>query len=269
MSFSPVLPMSGYAGWTFLKRTAALQAKTFANQTVVKREETYFREKIATISTAEELVADPRLLRVALTAYGLEADMPNKFFIRKILTDGTLTTNALANKLADKSYAAFSKAFGFGDFATPRTKLSDFADTILSRYREKQFQAAVGEQNADFRLAMNAETQLADLAASSASDKSKWYTVLGSSPMRQVFETAFGLPAAFGGIDIDKQVEVLQTRARGTFGTDTISQFADEEAMQKLVRLFIIRSEIASASAIVSRAQTALTLLQQARTQPL
>ncbi|MEF3048090.1 DUF1217 domain-containing protein [Pseudotabrizicola sp. L79] len=269
MTFNPILPTSGYAGWTFLKRTEAQQTQAFANQTSVKREEAYFREKIGTISSADALVADPRLLRVALTAYGLEADMPNKFFIKKILTDGTLSTTALANRMTDKSYVAFSKAFGFGDFSTPRTKLSDFADKLLLRYREKQFQSAVGEQNSDFRLAMNAETQLGELAASSASDKSKWYTVLGSSPMRKVFEVAFGLPSSFAGIDIDKQVEVLQARTRSTFGADTISQFTDEESMQKLVRLFIVRSEVASLSSNASGAQTALTLLQQTRFQTL
>lgn len=263
MSFSPVVPVSGYAGWIFLKRTQAQQAKTFANQVQTRREEAYFRDRIPEVSSAEQLVADPRLMRIALTAFGLEGDLPNKYFIRRVLEDGTLKPEALANRLADKRYAALSKAFGFGDFSVPRTRISDFSDKILSRYQEKAFQSAVGTQNADFRLALNAETQLADLANSTASEASKWFTVLGSPPLRQVFEKAFGLPGAFAGIDIDKQVDILQERARGVFGDQSVSQFSSEEKMEKLVRLFIVRSEVSALAAGLSPAQTALTLLQQ------
>ena len=75
MSFQPVIPLAGYAGWTFLKRTmekqqAALQA-TPANQ----RDEAYFRANVGKVNSAKELVADRRLLKVALTAFGLEADI--------------------------------------------------------------------------------------------------------------------------------------------------------------------------------------------------
>lgn len=263
MSFNPVLPLAGYAGWMFLKRTAATQLEAYSSQTSITRDSAYFREKIGGINSADELVNDHRLLRVALSAYGLEADLPNKFFIKKVLEDGTLDPKALANKLADKRYAEFSRAFGFGDFSTPRTKISDFADKLLKRYVEKQFQASVGEQNPSFRIAMNAETQLKDLAGSSSADRSKWFTVLGSPPLREVFEKAFGLPSAFAAIDLDKQVEVLQERTRSAFGTADLSQFRDSEKMSKLVRMFVVRSEIAEYAPSISSGQIALTLLQQ------
>ncbi len=116
MTFQPVIPFGGFAGWAFLKRTlpaqqAALQA-TPANQ----RDEEYFRANIGKIKSADELISDRRLLQVALTAYGLEGDINNKAFIRKVLSDGTLSENALSNRLADKQYQKLSAAFGFGDF---------------------------------------------------------------------------------------------------------------------------------------------------------
>ncbi|WP_435256946.1 DUF1217 domain-containing protein [Thioclava sp. FR2] len=255
--------MAGYAGWMFLKRTAATQLAAYSAQASVTKDSAYFREKIGGIKSAEELVSDQRLLRVALSAHGLEADLPNKFFIKKVLQDGTLDPKALSNRLADKRYSEFAKAFGFGDFSTPRTKLSDFADKLLKKFVEKQFQASVGEQNSSFRIAMNAETQLKDLARSSTAESSKWFSVLGSPPLREVFEKAFGLPPTFAAIDLDKQVEVLQDRTRTAFGSAVISQFSDEEKIDKLVRMFVIRSETADYAANVSRGQIALTLLQQ------
>ncbi len=244
MSFSPVVPLSGYAGWTILKRTATAQKATFEAVSTLKRDEAYFREKIGTIKTAEALVADKRLLRVALGAFGLDADLSNTYFIKKVLSDGTLSTGALANKLADKQYTKLSKAFGFGDYSTPRTQISTFADDIMKAYKTRQFEIAVGESNSDMRLAMNAEREITVLAKQSGSNDTKWYTIMGSPPLRTVFETALGLPKSFAAIDIDQQLSVLQTKSAKIFGSSNISQFSDPAKLEGLIRTFLIKSEV-------------------------
>lgn len=263
MTFAPVIPFSGLAGWGFLKRTYAAQSHAFAAQASITREEAHFRSKIADIDTAEELVSDPRLLRVALTSFGLEADMPNRFFIRKILEDGTLTTTALSNRLANKQYQKLSAAFGFGDFRTPRTKLSDFPDQILTQYRRSAFAESVGRNNNDFRLALNLEAQLPELAQSTASDRTKWFTVLGSPPLRKVFEVAFGLPSSFGAIDLDLQVKSMIEGAERVFGEGTVSQFTNPDRVSDLVRRYLARAEIQQTSSQLQSGMAALTLLRQ------
>lgn len=267
MTYTPVLPVGGYAGWSFLKRTMASQTTAFNEQASVKREEAYFREKIGSIATAEQLVKDPRLLRVALGAFGLEGDIGNKFFIRKILQDGTINPDALANKLANKQYRKFAEAFGFGNFAIPNTVMSDFADKILTPYKSQQFAVAVGNRNDDMRLALNAETTLAELSAAPGSTATQWFTVLGNPPLRKVFEKAFGLPVAFGAIDLDRQVETMQSRAKSMFGENDVAQFKDPEKVDKLIKQFLLRSELAANASSLGSGQIALTLLQQSTTQ--
>ena len=71
MSFQPVLPLTGYAGWSFLKRTMARQQVAQQASPMQKQDEAYFREKIGKVKTAEQLVNDRRLLRVSL------ADVPS------------------------------------------------------------------------------------------------------------------------------------------------------------------------------------------------
>lgn len=265
MTYTPVLPTGGYAGWAFLKRTMAQQTRAFETSPAVKRDEAYFRENIGKIETAEQLVNDPRLLRVALGAFGLQADTGNKFFIQKILEGGTLRPDALANRLANKQYQKLASTFGFGNVSSPRTKLSDFAEKIIAPYKSQQFSIAVGSQNDDMRLALNVERELPDLANSSASSVSKWYSILGSPPLRVVFERAFNLPTAFGAIDIDKQVEILQRRAESMFGSSDLSQFNNPDTLDKLVRGFLLQSELAASGPGFSTGQIALTLLQQSR----
>ncbi|MBC7476857.1 MAG: DUF1217 domain-containing protein, partial [Pseudorhodobacter sp.] len=161
MTYTPVIPVSGYAGWTFLKRTLAKQTETYIKSPDIKRDEDYFRANIGKVTTAADLVKDRRLLKVALGAYGLDADIDNKAFIQKVLEGGTLTASALAYRLADKQYLKMTAAFGFGDYTIPATKLSNFPDKIIAAYESRGFEAAVGEADGDLRLALNAKRELA------------------------------------------------------------------------------------------------------------
>lgn len=266
MSFTPVVPFGGYAGWKFVVRTRAAQQEAFFSSAPQQREEAYFRERIGAIGSAEALVSDRRLLSVALGAFGLGDDINNRYFVRKILEDGTLDPDALANKLADKRYLEFSKAFGFGDFAVPSTKLSDFADKILAGYRTRRFEAVVGDQDPQMRFALNAERELGVLATRSISNDAKWFNVLGSPPLREVVQVAFGLPRAFASIDIDQQVSVLKNRAERLLGSSDVGQFTAPDKVEDLVRLYLLRSETQGFGAGYSASNAALTLLQTAGT---
>ena len=145
----------------------------------------------------------------------------------------------------------------------PRTKLSTFADEILAQYRARSFETAVGEQNNTYRLAMNAERELPALAAKSTSATAKWYTVLGNAPLREVMQTALGLPKSFSSIDIDQQVTVLKARAEAAFGSSDLAQFKDMGKMEALTRRFLLQSEIQGQAVASSPAARALTLLQR------
>lgn len=263
MTFSPVLPGTGYAGWTFLQRTKPAQTATFNKSPELARDEAYFREKIASVKTVDDLMGDRRLLKVALGAYGLEGDLGSKAFIRKVLADGTLKEGALSSRLADKQYEKLSGAFGFGDFGAPNTQLSDFADKIIGLYRTRSFEVAVGKQNNDFRLSLSAERELAELSASTAGEDTKWFKILGSAPLRSVFQKALGLPSSIGGIDLDKQLATYKAQAEKLFGSDTVSQFTDTAKVDTLVRRFLVQSEAEGLGGTSGGAGLALQMLRQ------
>lgn len=261
MTFTPIVPFGGYSGWAFLKRTLASQRTAFDTSATVKRDEDYFRKNIGKINSADDLVADRRLLQVALGAYGLEGDINNKYFIKKVLADGTLKDGTLANRLSNKQYEKLSAAFGFGDFSTPRNKISDFADKTMALFKERQFETAVGDQNSDFRIALNAERELPALAKKTSSEDTLWYTVLGNIPLRRVFEGALGLPQSFGSIDLDQQLSTMKARLESRFGSNSLRQFSDPTKVEKIIRQFLVQSDVASASAQSSQG-SALELLQ-------
>lgn len=263
MSYQPVIPAAGYLGWTYLKRTLERQQALAQSSPTNRRDEVYFREKIVKITSADDLVSDRRLLRIALTAFGLEADTNAKAFIRKVLSDGVSDPTALANRLADKRYRNLAETFGLGKGQHNLTQSNGFADALLNGYRQRSFEASIGEQNGAMRLALNAERELTALAKVAASEDAKWFTLMGNKPLRAVIETAFGLPASFGRLDIDQQLKTLKSMAQKTYGSSSVSQFSDPKTMDKLVRTYLVRDQLAAGQIGTSPAQVALQLLSR------
>jgi hypothetical protein len=268
MSFQPALPIGGYAGWQFLKRTMEAQQAQLARSPALQRDTEYFRETIGKISSAEELVGDRRLLRVALGAFGLDDDLANRFFIRKVLEEGTVERGALATRLADTRYREMSAAFGFGPGEVPGVRTPGFSDRIVAAFESRQFERAVGVQNEDMRLALNLTRDLADVARRDSSERAKWFTVMGTPPLRQVFETAFGLPRGFGLLDVDRQQEILQDKAQRLFGDTSVAQFADPAKMDDLVRRFLLQAELENGALGPTTRGLAAVQLLQPLTQP-
>lgn len=261
MTFQPILPIGGFAGWRVLQQTLPTQKAAFEASPTRSRDTEYFKENIGSVQTAQALVDDRQLLSVALGAFGLDEDIDNKAFIERVLSDGYSDDDALANRLADKRYLEFSEAFGFGEGLPPRTNLAGFTEEILAAYEERQFEVAIGNQDGDMRLALGAKREMADLAAGEQSDLAKWYTLLGSPPMRAVFEKALNLPASIATVDIDRQVEFFQEASNRIFGTADLTEFDDEDLQEDVIRRFLVTSQIDAGPSAFTRGATALVLL--------
>ena len=95
--FQPVVPFGGLAGWRFLQASLTTQQAAHENSGPIQRDVAYFRDNISKITSAEALVSDRRMLSVALGAFGLDGDINNTYFVRTVLEQSTLDTEALAN----------------------------------------------------------------------------------------------------------------------------------------------------------------------------
>ncbi len=261
MSFQPSIIGTGLVGWQFLQSTQERQREVFNASPLLQRDTEYFAENIGSVLTAEDLVSDRRLLRVALGAFGLQDDINNKFFIQKVLEEGATDDTALANRLSDDRYKSMAEAFGF-DTVFPGPLQSTFSDDIIARFQQQEFEVAVGEQDQALRLAMNFQRGLVEISEAGSTDDAKWFRLMGTPPVRTVMETALGLPSSFGQLDIDEQLEVFRDKATARFGVGEIDELIAEEPMNDVVQAYLLRDQINQFSATTSAAQTALTLLQ-------
>ena len=264
MSFQPIIPLSGLGGWAFLNATRESQTDAFERSPRISRDTAYFETTIGDITSAKELVSDRRLLRIALGAFGLQDDLDNRFLIRRVLEGGVTREDALANRMSDERYKSMAEAFGFGDGGTPSTQRAGFGAEITERYRQISFEVAVGDQDESLRLALNAERALAEIVSEpSQSQDALWFRIMGTPPLRRVFEVALGLPESFAQLDLDKQLEVFKERSESQLGIAQLADLADAKTMDTLVERYLLRNQVAGMQRQSSNA-IALTLLQQA-----
>lgn len=252
------LGAQGLLGWKILQRTEDRQMQAVAKDAQVQRETAYFRDRIEITSSADALVDDYRMLRVALSAFGLEDDISNRAFIKKILQSDLSDSKSLANRLSDKRYLQLAQAFGYGNGGPE--KGSEFANDISEAFLQREFERRIGANDESLRLALNARRELSAFADRSSSDSTLWYETLGNPPLRKVFEGAFGFGSAYGKLPIDRQVEEFKKASERTFGSSSFSDITHENNSEKLIKRFLARSTLTTTSE-QNRYSSALTLL--------
>ena len=261
--FAPIVPSGGLAGWTFLTRTQEQQATLFNDAPSVQRDTEYFKQTISEVQSAEDLVSDRRLMRVALGAYGLGDDIDSRAFIKAIIEQGTERNDALANRLSDVRYSQLADGFAaLGPGGSGRLD-AEFASRTVDRFQRREFENAVGEQNSSMRIALNADRELATLAATPGSDNALWFRILGNPPLRKAFEVALGLPESFAQLDLDRQLQEISSLAAQRLGIESPRDLADQDKRDTLTRQFVLRDQL-NDFAITSSASIAVTLLQSA-----
>jgi hypothetical protein len=261
MTFAPVLPLGGAPGWALLQRVEDSQRQAFEARPDVTREAARFAELIPQAVTAEDLVSDRRLLRVALTAFGLEEEIDKRALIQKALESDPSDPQSFANRLVDRRYRDLAAAFGYGSILGPKVLDAGFAETITSSYRERRFELAVGDSDPNLRLALNARRELARISQTSTAEDAGWFQVLGDRPLRAVVEGALGLPAAFSQLDVDRQKATLEDRLQSAFGAPSPKAFEDPELLDGFIRRFLVRAEATAGPSLSTPGAAALSLL--------
>jgi len=262
----PSAPIGGIAGWRFMQRTQESQLEAFTASPALDRELTYFKENISKIESAEDLVKDYTLFKVALGAFGLEDKVADKFFFKKVLEEGSEEDGAFALKLTDTRYREFAEAFGFGNAGGSRVGESDFAQNITEAYEVRQFEKAVGESDSSMRLALNLEREIGKYANGPSPETTGWFQIMANPPLREVFETALGLPKSIGTLDIDRQREIFQEANVRLFGSQSLDVFKGPENVDKLLQNFFAREQINNGPGPLTKGMGALTLMQNAVT---
>ena len=231
----------------FAERAAA-DAAGEAFTSVAEKFVTAVNKRTQQAETPAKFFEDITLTLATFDFFAMPVGSNSVSFANRILTSDRDSPTSLLNVFPDTRYRAFADAFNFKPETDERTYPPGFADAVVQTYLDRQFEIAVGEADATMRIALSLDRTLGQVNATGATGNARWFGVMASNPLREVFETVFNLPSSFGTMDIDRQLGVLKERADRMFGTDDLTEIAKGDRIEDLRRRFLVQSSIRDAA---------------------
>lgn len=115
----------------------------------------YYRDNIGNVSSVHDLLADDRLLAVALSAYGLDALMADKATVERLLTEDPDAPGSLAR--LDSRYTGFATAFRSLRYdGGASLKIPGNIDALLEAYQNREFEQSISRTDARAAAAFSA-----------------------------------------------------------------------------------------------------------------
>jgi hypothetical protein len=209
----------------------------------VQAETAYYLANVVKLESIDDLLADKRLLGFALSSLGLDPATETPERIRALLEGGVSDPDSPANKLTDKRYAAFVSTFNFMEYGEAATTRNPAQRAAIDKFMRQTLEEDAGKQNEGVRLALYFERKAETLTS--------FYEILADPALARVLRTALSLPDSFASADIDKQVQLFESKLN-------IEDFSDPEELGKFLTRFTSLWEIDNPT---STAQTSLSVL--------
>ena len=130
MTFLPIIPASGIAGYNYLTQTRSTQEQVLRQNAQVSRDIEAVRDRLENMQTVDDLLDDQTVLRVVLSSFGLEGDLQNRGFLRQVFESDPNDAGSFANRLADQRYADIARTFNFTGSGGPNLPGAEAADTL-------------------------------------------------------------------------------------------------------------------------------------------
>ncbi|UOA32683.1 hypothetical protein DSM110093_02485 [Sulfitobacter sp. DSM 110093] len=208
-----------------------------------------FEERIGSISSPQELIADTEVYTFVMRAFDLEDQIFGKALIRKALESDISDSDALVNRLSDPKIREMYETLGFAPEGGPSANLDkvDWQSEMVDRFKERFVLNTAGEDNEGARIALEFKSK--------ASEIDTWLDVLKDEDLGTFMRRALGLPDELIQVDLDRQIALFEQKF-------DIEKLQDPAEVDKLVSRF---SAIYDAvEGVSSLSSTVLTLMEGA-----
>ncbi|CUI98064.1 DUF1217 domain-containing protein [Cognatishimia activa] len=215
----------------FIDSTKDRQLESLRNEPRNQREADAFRERIASISSPEEFVADFEVYSFVMKAFDLEDQIFGRGMIRKVLESDPSDETSLVNRLTNVNLGELHAALGFT--TEDGAQSPDFSDTswqegIVDKFFETRFQIEHNEQNSTVGTVLELRSKVDEI--------DNWVDVLKDREIGTFFRTALGLPASMATLDIDQQERIFEQRY-------DIEKLKDPDEVNSLITRYVAISD--------------------------
>ncbi len=240
-----------YAAYYKQNKIRYLESDELTEATDAADEEiTYFREQMATITTASEFLADDRLVSFVLEAKGLDPDDVTSDALEEMFSSDLDDEDSYVNKLDDNRFAELVGAFNFDQdgniSADPTGTVQQRGDVLetIDAYVRLTLEDDQGDSNTGVRLALYFQRKAPEISSA--------YDILGDSALFEFFTTSFNLSSYVSNMDVDKQAEMIDNFI-------DIEDLSDPDKVDDLIKRFTAVYDMANGTGTTSTALSILT----------
>ena len=204
-----------------------------AKQPAVARDIATFRAAVASATSPAQLLQNPTVLKVLLTANGLGGQEQYPALAQKALLSNTTQSTALANVLPDAAWKSTASLYNFANQGLAVLQKPGVVDTLANGYAE-----------VTWRNSLDATTPGLSEALSFRSTASTFTTadqILGDPTARTVITTALGIPEQIAFQDLGAQEQAITSKL-------DISKLQSPKFVEQLTTQYLLAAGAAASS---------------------
>ena len=223
-----MIDTSGYSGrmaLTLYDNDPASFESSVTSDAASQREIAAFKERIGSITTVDELIADTEVYSFVMKAFGMEDEMFGKAMNKQLMTSDAEDETSLVSRMSDDKYTELNETMGFNTDGTTGIdfKDEDWVNAMVDRYTEQRVIDTQKESNETLSTVLQFREE--------ASGYTNWYSVLADEDASDFIKTALNLSSDSSG-DIDAQVRALEQKM-------DIEDLQDPAKVEELVSRYV------------------------------
>jgi hypothetical protein len=199
--------------------------KATAAQPTVQHAIAAFTTGVKAATSVTQLLNNPAVMQVLMTANGLADQLPYTALAQKALTSNLSDPNSLANTLTDTRWKTVAQTYNFATQGLSVIQNPSTVSTLANAYAEVTWRQSLDAQTPGLS---NALTFRAEASTITSVDQ-----ILGDSVMRNVVTTALGLPLEIALQPLEAQEKAITSRL-------DITQFKKPQFVESFVQKFLI-----------------------------
>jgi hypothetical protein len=244
---------SGQNAATALKSAELNQTKQIgvtAKQPAVQRAINAFTAGVSSAKSVQQLLANPAVMQVLLTANGLADQIPYTALAVKTLQSNVNDTKSLVNKLTDTRWKAVVQTYDLANKGLSIIQDPKVMSTLANAYAEVTWRHSLDATTLGLS---NALTFRSEASTITSVDQ-----ILGDPVMRAVVTTALNIPQQIAFQTLEAQERAITTRV-------DITRFKDPKFVESFVQRYLIAANTNAMGTSSSTTPDITTLAAQSR----
>ena len=212
--------------------------KATAAEPAVARAIAGFTTAVKSATSPQQLLSNPTVMQVLLTANGLADQIPYTALAQKTLLSNVNNSNSLANQLTDTRWKPVVKTYDFANKGLSVIQNPSVISTIANGYAEVTWRSSLDRTTPGLSNALN--------FLANASGVTNVDQILGDPVLRSVVTTTLGIPLQIAFQPLEAQQKAITSQL-------DISKLQDPKFVQQFAQRYLIAMAQQSAGSNTSQ----------------